>query len=91
MNVIKLITILTALLSIVSWTYRYFDEHVNGIKELLFYILVPVIAWGLFVGSLYLLKNNKILIKILSIILLIPFSALWVASIFVGFYGLKIH
>ena len=90
MTTIKTIAIVTALLSVVSWVYRFIDEY-SRIEEILFYVLVPSIIWLLLVTPLFALRSNNKFVRIISIILLIPFSALWVASILVGFYGLNIH
>jgi len=87
---ITVVAVGTALLSVVAWTYRYIDEHAPA-KEFLFYVLVPLVIWLLFFGPLLLLRLEKTFFRVLAIILLIPTSALWVVSILVGFYGLKIH
>lgn len=90
MNIIKTIAIVTALLSVVSWTYRFIDEH-SRFEEMLFYILVPTVIWLLLAAPLFTLRSNNKVMRVIAIIFLIPFSALWVISILVGFYGLKIH
>ncbi len=90
MKIIKTIAIVTALLSIVSWTYRFIDEY-SRFEEILFYILVPAVIWLLLAVPLFTLRSENKVVRVISIILLIPFSALWVISILVGFYGLKIH
>ncbi len=90
MNIIKIIAIFTALLSVVSWTYRFIDEH-SRFEEILFYILVPAIIWLLLAAPLFTLRSNNKVVRVIAFIFLIPFSALWVISILVGFYGLKIH
>lgn len=80
----------SALLSIAAWTYRFIDEY-SRYQEIAFYVLVPLICWGLFIGFAYLMMNKKVWIRIVAGILLIPFSLLWILSVWVGFYGLKIH
>lgn len=90
MNTIKTIAIVTALLSIASWTYRFIDEY-SRYEEILFYVLAPSIIWLLLVAPLFALHSNNKFVRIMAIISLIPFSALWIVSILVGLYGLNIH
>ena len=90
MNIIKTIAIVTALLSVVSWAYRFIDEY-SRFNEILFYVLVPAVIWLLLAAPLFALRSNNKVVWVIAIIFLIPFSALWVISIIVGFYGLKIH
>ena len=90
MNKITIIAVLTATLSVVSWTYRFIDEYMR-FEELAFYILVPVIAWFFFAGPLFLLRDKRKAVRITATILLVPTSALWVTSVLVGFYGLRTH
>ena len=90
MNMITIIAVLTATLSVVSWTYRFIDEYMR-FQELAFYILVPAIVWFFFAGPLFLLRKKSKAVRVVATILLVPTSALWVISILVGFYGLKIH
>ena len=90
MKAVPIVAVLTALLSIVSWTYRFVDEYMR-FQELAFYILVPTAVWLLFAGPLFLLRSDRKTLRITAAILLIPTSALWVLSILVGFFGLRIH
>ncbi len=90
MKAIPAIAAATALLSVVSWTYRFVDEY-SRYQELPFYILVPGITWVLFAGPLFLLRNSRKALRITAMVLLVPTSALWLISVLVGFYGLKIH
>lgn len=80
MKIIKTIAIVTALLSIVSWAYRFIDEH-SRFEEILFYILVAAVIWLLLAVPLFSLRSENKVLRVISIILLIPFSALWVISI----------
>ncbi len=80
----------SALLSIVAWTYRFIDEYSRS-QEIAFYLLVPLVCWGLFIGFASLIMNKKVWVRVVAGILLIPFSLLWMLSVWVGFYGLKIH
>ncbi|MGH1431539.1 MAG: hypothetical protein ACRBB4_10505 [Neptuniibacter sp.] len=45
MKAFSIFAVLSALLSIVSWTYRFIDEY-SRYQEIAFYILVPVVSWG---------------------------------------------
>lgn len=89
-KVIRIIAMATAALSVVSWIYRFNVEYTRP-QDLPFYVLVPAISWLLFAGPLFLLVSKKVYLRILAILLLIPFTLLWIASVLVGFYGLKIH
>lgn len=87
---IRLVAILTAVLSLVSWAYRFVDDHMHY-DQLLFYVLVPAVVWLLLAGPLFLLRNRRKPLRVLAAILLVPTSVLWAISIVVGFFGLKIH
>ena len=89
-QIVRAIAIVSAMLSAVSWIYRFIEEH-SRYQEIWFYILVPVLFWALFAGPLFLILNNKRYLRILAGILLVPTSLLWVLSILIGFFGLKIH
>ena len=90
MNAVPAIAVVTAIISAGSWIYRFIDEY-SRYQELLFYILVPTIAWLLFAGPLFMLRSQTKALRILAMILLVPATGLWVVSILVGVYGLKIH
>ena len=90
MNAVPAIAVVTAIISAGSWIYRFIDEY-SRYQELLFYILVPTIAWLPFAGPLFMLRSQAKALRILAMILLVPATGLWVISIFVGVYGLKIH
>lgn len=90
MKVVSAVAGSTAILSAVSWAYRFVDEHMRY-EELLFYILVPTIIWLLFAGPLFLLQNRRKAVRYTAAFFLIPTSVLWVISVLIGFYGLKIH
>lgn len=84
------VAILTALVSAASWTYRYIDDHTPA-EQLLFYVITPAAFWLLFCGPLLMLRLERRALRILGVVLLIPVAALWVLSVLVGIYGLKIH
>ena len=86
----RMVAVLSAALSIVSWTYRFVDEY-SRFEELPVYVLVPAACWALFIGPVFALRSQRRFVKVVAVILLIPFSLLWALSVFVGFYGLKIH
>lgn len=90
MSVERAVTILSAALSVASWTYRFVDEY-SRVEELPVYVLVPVVCWVLFIGPIFMLRSKRRFVKVVAVMLLIPFSLLWALSVFVGFYGLKIH
>jgi len=87
---IPTIAVLTAALSAGSWTYRFIDDYLRS-EELLFYILIPAGIWALFAGSLFLLRHQRQVIRVTAALLLLPTSLLWILSVLVGLYGLKIH
>ena len=89
-QIFRAIAIVSAMLSAVSWIYRFIEEH-SRYQEIWFYILFPVFFWALFAGPLFLILNNKRYLRILAGILLVPTSLLWVLSILIGFFGLRIH
>lgn len=89
-KVVPAIAVVTGALSAVSWTYRFADEFVRY-NEVLFYVLVPTVTWGLFAGPLFLSRSRKRFIRIIAAILLVPATLLWALSVQVGFYGLRIH
>ena len=90
MKVAATVAVLTAALSIASWTYRFVEEF-SPYQDLTFYVLAPAIFWILFSVPLFLLRNKRKAVRILAAILIVRTSALWVVSVFIGFYGLKIH
>lgn len=87
---IRLVATLTALISVASWSYRYVDEHTPS-NEIVLYILVPAVIWLLLLGPLLMLRLEKFALRVLAVVLLLPAVALWVLSVLVGIYGLKIH
>ena len=87
---IPTVAILTALLSVVSWTYRFIDEYMR-VQELPFYILIPTVIWLLFAAPLFLLQSRRKYLRIAAMIVLVPTSLLWLLSVWVGFFGLEIH
>jgi len=89
-KVIPAIALITAALSTGSWTYRFVDDYMRY-EELLFYVLVPTVIWGLFAGPLFLLRHRRQVIRVTAAMLLVPTSLLWLLSVLVGLYGLKIH
>jgi len=89
-HAITVVAVVTAMLSVASWTYRYIDEY-SPANALLFYVLVPFVIWLLFLGPLLMLRLQKTYLRVLAVVLLIPTAALWIVSILVGIYGLKIH
>lgn len=89
-TVVRIVAVFTALLSAASWTYRFIDEHARY-GELAFYVLVPGIIWLMFAAPLFLLCSGRNWLRVTAAILLVPASLLWVLSILVGLYGLKIH
>ena len=89
-QLIPSIALLTALLSLVSWAYRFVDDY-TPYYQLAFYILVPIIVWLLFAGPLFLLRSEKKFLRIIAAVLLVPTGSLWVISVLIGFYGLQIH
>ena len=90
LNIIQVLAALSALLSTISWTYRFIDDH-SRFADLWFYILVPATFWGLLIAPLILLRHRKVVVKVIAGVLLVPFSLLWALSVWIGFYGLKIH
>lgn len=90
MRIIVAVAVVSAMLSIVSWTYRFIDEY-SRVEELPAYVLVPAICWALLIGPIFMLRSKRVFVKVVAAILLVPFSLLWAASVLVGFYGLKIH
>lgn len=89
-QVILAIVILSASLSAVSWTYRTILEF-SPYQNIWFYLITPILFWALLAGPLFLMLNDKRYIRVLAGILLVPTSILWVLSVIVGFFGLKIH
>ena len=89
-SVLKAIAVVSGLMSTTSWIYRFIDDY-SRYAGLWFYILVPATFWGLFISSLFLLLHRKATVKIIAGVLLMPFSLLWALSVWIGFYGLKIH
>ncbi len=89
-RIVLVVAILSALLSIVSWTYRIVLEF-SPYQKIWFYLITPVLFWGVFAGPLFLTLNSKKYWRVLAGILLVPTSLLWVLSVIVGFFGLKIH
>jgi hypothetical protein len=89
-KLIPAIAVVTAIVSAGSWTYRFVDDYMRY-EELLFYVLVPAVIWGLFAAPLFLLRHQKQFVRITAAMLLVPTSLLWVLSVLVGLYGLKIH
>ena len=87
---VRIVAVFTALLSAASWTYRFIDEYARY-QELAFYILVPGITWLMFATPLFLLRSSRNWLRVTAAIVLIPTALLWVLSILVGLYGLKIH
>ena len=90
LRIIQALAALSALLSTISWTYRFIDDH-SRYADLWFYTLAPATLWGLFIAPLILLRHRKTAVKIIAGVLLVPFSLLWALSVWIGFYGLKIH
>ncbi len=90
MKAIKPVAIVTALLSTIAWTYRFIDEN-SRFEEILLYVLVPAVIWIVFAAPLFALRSNRKIIRVVAAILLVPTALLWLLSILVGFYGLKIH
>lgn len=90
MKVVATVAVLTAALSIASWTYRFVEEF-SPYQDLTFYVLAPAIFWILFAVPLFLLRTKRKAVRILAAILLVPTSALWAVSVLIGIYGLKIH
>ena len=89
-RIIQVVAVSTLLLSAVSWTYRFIDDYLRT-SEIVFYILVPLVAWLLFVGPVLLLHNERRFVRIVAFILLVPTGLLWAISVHVGFFGLRIH
>jgi len=89
-QVVTAIAIVSAVLSIVSWTYRTLLE-LSPYQNIWFYLITPTLFWALFAGPLYLTLNSKRHLRVLAGILLVPTSLLWALSVIVGFFGLKIH
>lgn len=89
-RIVLVVAILSALLSIVSWTYRIILEF-SPYQKIWFYLITPALFWGMFAGPLFLTLNRKKYWRVLAGILLVPTSLLWVLSVIVGFFGLKIH
>lgn len=89
-KVVLAIAVVTALLSITSWTYRTILE-LSPYQKVYPYILFPVIFWLLFAGPLFMTQSGKKYLRILAGTLLVPTSLLWVLSVLIGFFGLKIH
>lgn len=89
-QIVLVVAILSALLSIVSWTYRIVLEF-SPYQKIWFYLITPALFWGVFAGPLFLTLNRKKYWRVLAGILLVPTSLLWVLSVIVGFFGLKIH
>lgn len=89
-KIVIAIAVLSAVLSIVSWTYRTILE-ISPYQKVYPYILFPVIFWLLFAGPLFMTKSSKKYLRILAGILLVPTSLLWVLSVLIGFFGLRIH
>ncbi|HEY5641416.1 MAG TPA: hypothetical protein VIS31_00945 [Woeseiaceae bacterium] len=87
---VPIAAMLTAAISIASWTYRFVDENVR-LGELWFYVLVPAIAWLMLAGPLFLLQSDRRWPRVMAVIFLVPATTLWVMSVLVGFYGLRIH
>lgn len=90
MKAFSIFAVLSALLSIVSWTYRFIDEY-SRYQEIAFYIRVPVVSWGGLIGTASMLHYKQIWIKVPAVILLVPLTLLWALSVWAGFFGLKIH
>lgn len=82
--------VLSALLSVASWTYRTLLEF-SPYQKIWFYILFPATFWALFAGLLFLTRNSRKYVRILAGILLVPASLLWILSVIIGFFGLRIH
>jgi len=89
-QVVTAIAIVSAVLSIVSWTYRTLLE-LSPYQNIWFYLITPALFWATFAGPLYLLLSSKKYLRVLAGILLVPTSLLWALSVIVGFFGLKIH
>ena len=89
-QIVTTIAILSAVLSIVSWTYRTFLEF-SPYQKIWPYLITPTLFWAVFAGPLFLTLNNKKYLRVLAGILLVPTSILWVLSVIVGFFGLRIH
>ena len=89
-QVVTAIAILSAVLSIVSWSYRIILEF-SPYQAIWFYLITPALFWGVFAGPLYLTLNSRKYLRVLAGILLVPTSLLWALSVIVGLFGLKIH
>lgn len=89
-QVILTIAILSALLSIVSWTYRTLLEF-SPYQKIWGYLITPTLFWALFAGPLFLTLNSRKYLRVLAGILLVPTSILWALSVVIGFFGLRIH
>ena len=89
-QIVLAIAILSALLSAASWTYRTLLEF-SPYQKIWFYILFPATFWALFAGLLFLTRNSRKFVRILAGILLVPASLLWIISVIIGFFGLRIH
>ena len=89
-QVVLAIAVLSALLSVAAWTYRTLLEF-SPYQKIWFYILFPATFWALFAGLLFLTRNSRKYVRILAGILLVPASLLWILSVIIGFFGLRIH
>jgi len=89
-QVILTIAILSALLSIVSWTYRTVLE-ISPYQKIWPYLITPTLFWAAFAGPLFLTLNSRKYLRVLAGILLVPTSILWALSVVIGFFGLRIH
>ena len=90
MKIIPAIAVLTAVLSLASWTYRFIDAYMRY-SEIWIYIAIPVVFWVLFAGPLFLLRRENKYLRIIAAVLLVPTSVLWALSVQIGFFGLDIH
>lgn len=89
-QIVLTIAILSAVLSIVSWTYRTLLEF-SPYQEIWFYLITPSLFWAVFAGPLFLTLNNRKYLRVLAGILLVPTSILWALSVLVGFFEFRIH
>jgi len=89
-QIVLTIAIVSAVLSVVSWSYRIYLEF-SPYQNIWFYLITPTLFWGLFAGPLFLTLNSRKYLRVLAGILLVPTSILWALSVMVGSFGFKIH
>jgi hypothetical protein len=89
-RIVVVVAIVSAALSIVSWTYRTILE-ISPYQHIWFYLVTPALFWAMFAGPLFLILHSRKYLRVLAGVLLVPTSILWALSVIVGFFGLKIH